>query len=75
MRWALAIDPREQVALRTLVADCPAMTMPDAPAPSPDLTPTVTTTSTGSTRTSSCDPAYPTSAFRRLRLARRGVIA
>ncbi len=58
VRWDLAIDPAEQLALRSLVVDCPATTMPDVPAPSPG--PTSVPTPFASSGSGACDPAYPT---------------
>jgi len=63
VRWTLTIDPREQAALRHLVAECPATTMleiaAEPPGPSPLASATAPAVAT-STTPANCDPAYPT---------------
>jgi hypothetical protein len=57
VRWDLAIDGREQTALQSLVAGCPATTMLVEPAPTVGTSPTATMAGKMS---GPCDPAYPT---------------
>lgn len=61
VRWDLAVDPREQGALATDIADCATTTMPFLPAGSAGQNggelPTPGPTGSGD---GACDPAYPT---------------
>lgn len=59
VRWSLAVDAREQSALESLAAGCPATRMVVEPAPTatPGPSPMATTTAKAS---EACDAAYPT---------------
>ena len=52
-RWGLSVDPREAVALRSLIAGCPGQRRPLIPTPPAGPTPVPLTSG-------DCSPAYPT---------------
>ena len=52
-RWGLSVDPREEEALRALIAGCPGYWRPFVPAPPPGATPEPASGA-------GCSPAYPT---------------